>query len=149
MAKAFTGWWICIAVVLLAASCGGEQSSAQDEVTRSRNAHAIILRDSLLERGMTDTIRFGHLYSGEIAHIDFWIENQTTKPVVPLMVKRTCGCTDLEYERQPIAPGEDRRCRMIFDTRGIYGWQLKVIDLKLGGVDRTVRIMVEADVEMR
>ncbi len=132
--------------VLLLVSCGGEKK-APEQIAKSENALTIRLCDSLIERGISDTLRFGHLHSGEIAHLDFWIENRTPKPVVPLMVKRTCGCTDLEYDQKPIAPDEERRCRIIFDSRGIYGWQLKLIDLKLAGYERPVRLFIEAEVD--
>lgn len=139
------------AAVLLAGclwGCGGKQP-APEKVEKSANALTIRLSDSLIRQGISDTLRFGRLHSGEIAHLDFWIENRTPKPVVPLMVKRTCGCTDLEYDPKPIAPREERRCRVVFDSRGIYGWQLKLIDLRLAGYERPVRLFVEADVLMR
>ena len=96
---------------------------------------------------MSDTIRFGHLYSGEIGQLYFWLRNDTPAPVVPVAVKRTCGCTELEYDRRPVKPGEEMRCTMRFDARGIRGWQLKVIDLQLSGYEQPLKLFVEADID--
>ena len=59
---------------------------------------------------------------------------------------RSCGCTTLEAEARPIAPGQELACSLTFDSRGEYGWQLKLIDVSLAG-GRPLRLFIEADGE--
>ena len=65
----------------------------------------IALTDSVLRNGGSDTIRFGHLGSGEIALSRLRIENRTEKPVVVTSYRTSCGCTSLEFDKQPVPPG--------------------------------------------
>lgn len=107
----------------------------------------ILLTDSLLDAGGCDTVRFGHLHSGEIAAVRLWLQNDTQKPLVITAYDRSCGCTALEYDRAPIAPGQSSRLDLTFDSRGEYGWQLRTLGIRFGGVSRPLRLVVEADVE--
>ncbi|MEI3553307.1 MAG: DUF1573 domain-containing protein [Alistipes senegalensis] len=38
--------------------------------------------------------------------------------------RRSCGCTSLEFNPQPIAPGDARQVTLTFDSRGEWGWQV-------------------------
>lgn len=107
----------------------------------------IVLTDSTLVHGGTDTIRFGRLGSGEIAVLRFRIENATAKPVVLISTQRSCGCISLSHDAQPIAPAQSRTLEMTFDSRGEFGWQLKRMDLFFAGATRPLRLFVEADIE--
>ena len=138
---------IGIAAVLLhgVAACREKgRSSAQPDTPKGR---IIAITDSMLVHGSTDTIRFGRLGSGEIAVQRFWIENKTPKPIVIVSTRRSCGCTSLDFDKQPIAPGKTRRMEMTFDSRGKHGWQLKNLEIRFAGENRPLRLLVEADVE--
>lgn len=135
---------LILAVVLLTA-CGGSPHKA---VANYPAAGSIIaLSDTTLMAGGTDTIRFGRLYSGEIAVKQLRLRNDTSKPIVILTYRRSCGCTSLEYENQPIVPGQELPATLRFDSRGEYGWQLRTLDIVLAGAKNPLRIFVEADVE--
>lgn len=107
----------------------------------------IPLSDSMLVHGRSDTLRFGHLGSGEIAIQRFRLENRTAKPIVILSTSRSCGCISLNHDSQPIAPGQSRTLEMTFDSRGEYGWQLKRMDIILSGSAKPLRLFIEADIE--
>ena len=83
-----------------------------------RKGRIISLTDSILTTGGTDTVRFGRL-----------------------------GCTTLEFDAQPIAPGDARQVTLTFDSRGERGWQLKALDITLAGGQRPLRLFVEADIK--
>ena len=107
----------------------------------------IRLTDRTLETGGSDTVRFGHLRSGEIAVVQLWLANQTTQPIILSDYRSSCGCTTLDFDTQPIRPGEAQRLALTFDSRGEWGWQLKSVDLFVAGSNRPFRLFVEADVE--
>lgn len=107
----------------------------------------VTLTDSTLVHGGSDTLRFGHLGSGEIAVLRFRIENASDKPLVLVSTQRSCGCISLDHDNQPLAPGQQQTLEMTFDSRGEYGWQLKRMDLLFAGARKPLRLFVEADVE--
>ena len=132
------------AILLAALTACREQRRPAREPSPAARGRIIVLTDSLLHQGGADTIRFGRMGSGEIAVMRFSLENRTPKPLVIVSTRRSCGCTSLDYDARPIAPGETRTLEMTFDSRGEYGWQLKRMDI-LFGESGALRLFVEAD----
>mgnify|MGYP000883020565 FL=1 len=126
---------------LLTAACGTRPQ------TTERKGRIIALTDSILTAGGTDTVRFGRLGSGEIAVLRLWLANDASRPVAVASYRRSCGCTTLEFDAQPIAPGDARQVTLTFDSRGERGWQLKALDITLAGGQRPLRLFVEADIK--
>lgn len=106
----------------------------------------IELTDRMFAAGGTDTMRFGRLRSGETAVIGFRLVNATDRPAVVAGYDVNCGCVALEYDARPIAPDEARQMTLTFDSRGQWGWQLKVLELRLAGAAHPLRLVVEAEV---
>ena len=92
-------------------------------------------------------MRFGRLGSGEIAQLRIWLANDASHPVAVASYRRSCGCTSLEFDSQPIAPGDARQVTLTFDSRGEWGWQLKTLDISLAGAQQPLRLLVEADIK--
>ena len=92
-------------------------------------------------------MRFGRLGSGEIAVLRLWLANDASRPVAVASYRHSCGCTTLEFDSQPIAPGDAQQVTLTFDSRGEWGWQLKTLDIALAGGAKPLRLLVEADVE--
>ena len=134
---------LLLVVAWLAMSCGG--GSQQTE--RPFSGQRILLADNSDGPIEADTVRFGHLYEGEIALRELLLCNHSERPVVITRYERTCGCTTLEYEAQPLMPGEERKVRLLFDARGAWGWQLKLLHIHLTEGGATKQIVVEADIE--
>ena len=134
---------VCLLLLLAAslAACGARQ------VKTERKGRIISLTDSILTTGGTDTVRFGRLGSGEIAVLRLWLANDASRPVAVASYRRSCGCTTLEFDAQPIAPGDARQVTLTFDSRGERGWQLKALDITLAGGQRPLRLFVEADIK--
>ena len=126
---------------LLTAACGTRPQ------TTERKGRIIALTDSILTAGGTDTVRFGRLGSGEIAQLRIWLANDASRPVAVASYRRGCGCTSLEFDSQPIAPGDARQVTLTFDSRGEWGWQLKTLDISLAGAQQPLRLLVEADIK--
>lgn len=123
------------------------QNPIRKPLTEIEKGRIIRLTDRTMETGGSDTVRFGHLRSGEIAVLQLWIANCTARPFVLADYRRNCGCTTLEFDNQPIRPDEAQSVMLTFDSRGERGWQLKVLDLLPTGTERPFRLFVEADVE--
>lgn len=123
------------------------QSPIRKPLTEIEKGRIIRLTNRTMETGGSDTVRFGHLRSGEIAVLQLWIANCTARPLVLADYRRSCGCTTLEFDNQPIRPDEAQSVMLTFDSRGERGWQLKVLDLLPTGAERPFRLFVKADVE--
>ena len=133
----------CLSLLLALSltACGARQAKTE------RKGRIITLTDTILDTGGTDTVRFGRLYSGEIAQLRLWIANEAARPVVITGYDRSCGCTTLEHDSQPITVGDARQVTLTFDTRGEWGWQLRTLDIRFAGAPRPLRLFVEAEVE--
>ena len=132
---------VILVPALLTAACGTRPQ------TTERKGRIIALTDSILTAGGTDTVRFGRLGSGEIAVLRLWLANDASRPMAVASYRRSCGCTTLEFDAQPIAPGDARQVTLTFDSRGERGWQLKALDITLAGGQRPLRLFVEADIK--
>ncbi|MFQ8594944.1 MAG: DUF1573 domain-containing protein [Alistipes onderdonkii] len=60
---------------------------------------------------------------------------------------RSCGCTTLGYDTQPITPGDAQQVSLTFDAGGEWGWQLKTLDITFAGGRKPLRLFIEAEVE--
>lgn len=97
--------------------------------------------------GISDTLSFGEMRSGEVIKKRLVLKNQAQEPVVILRHVNTCGCTKLSYERKPIASGAESAIDFEFDSKGQSGWQMKLIELYLANNDQKIKIYIEAEVE--
>lgn len=127
---------------LLLAACG---SSARRSGGTSAGL-VITVDERTLTAGGTDTLRFGRMHEGEIAELHFRLHNATAQPLVLLGCDRSCGCVSLDYEPRPVLPDSAARFTARFDTRGEWGWQLKLLTLRFHGTAATLRLFVEAEV---
>ena len=134
---------LCLAagLCLCSAACGNRPRDAV------RKGPIIVLTDTTLTAGGSDTVRFGRLRSGEIAVQRIWIENRATRPTAVVSCETSCGCTSLEFDTQPVVPGAAQCATLTFDSRGEYGWQFKTLDISLAGASRPLRLFVEAEIE--
>ena len=130
-------------VLLLFVACGSQPQPKE----ATPYGQKIILTDSIARLGGADTIRFGRMHEGEIAEKPLQLVNESATPIVTRQVERTCGCTTLEHENQPLMPGEKRQMMLRFDARGEWGWQLKLLRLYLNEGSNPLRLYVEADIE--
>lgn len=134
-------------IALCALLCTAAISCTEKRAAGAPAGQVIVLTDSTLTAGGVDTVRFGRLHEGETALRQLSLRNDGTEPTVVVGHETTCGCVTLEYERRPVRPGESLPVRMTFDSRGEYGWQMKLLTLRLGAKALPLRIYVEAEVE--
>lgn len=99
-----------------------------------------------LVEGGTDTVQFGRLNSGELAVKHLRLRNTSSKTLVITRHEVSCQCVQPEFERKPIKPGEEIPLDLRFDSRGEYGWQMKLLKLYNSESSLPLRIYVEADV---
>ncbi len=144
---------LLLLLLLLAAALWSRHApeSAEPVVRRAVGAigkgQIVLLTDATDGTQRQDTVRFGRLHAGETALRRLWIANGCSRPIALTDCIRSCGCTTIEFDRQPIAPGEAQPVTLYFDSRGEQGWQLKTLDLQAAGCSAGLRLWIEAEVE--
>ena len=132
--------------MLLCLSCkGGKVKYAT--TTTPVNARIITVDNSFDERGKSDTLQFGRMHSGEIIAKTLRIKNNSDNAILITHHQVSCGCLKVKYDRKPIAAGESSDVSIEFDSRTMYGLQLKNLIFFLAKKERPIKIFIEAEVE--
>lgn len=122
-------------------SCGGPQA------TRTAGGMVFDISPEIIRAGNDTTIMIGKLRAGEIVQYDAWLRNAGTYPFVIIGVDTSCGCTTVDYEKNPIQPGEKGRFSFRFDSRGMSGTQIKSIDIRTSLGNSPYRLFMQAQVD--
>lgn len=75
----------------------------------------------------SDSYDFGEIKEGEKVEHEFTFTNTGNEPLIISKVQASCGCTTPEYSKNPIAPGEEGKVKVVFNSAGQAGKQHKVI----------------------
>ena len=136
-------------LLLLCTSCGARAPKADKNATMGSvvNTQTIAITADDVEQGVADTLRFGKMRSGEIIAKTLRVENRCDRPIVLLRHTTTCGCIKINYDRKPIAPGQSGEIYFEFDSRTLYGWQMKLMEFYFAEKGNPMKIYAEAEVE--
>lgn len=124
---------------LLLFACGGRRTAEQDVA----GAVFELSADVLAARADT-LIDLGAMSEGETILYRARVRNTGAEPLVITDVASSCGCTDVDYEKRPVAPGADGALEFRFDSRGMAGTQLKLVEVDTSA--GKYRITVKAEV---
>lgn len=92
-------------------------------------------------------VNLGTLREGQVVRYDARLRNAGAEPLVIKGITTTCGCTSVEYDKKPIAPDAAGSFSFSLDSRGMWGLQMKLIEISTSAADRPYTIMVMARVE--
>jgi hypothetical protein len=132
--------------MILCLSCKGgkvEYATASAPI----NVRTITIDNTSTDRVVSDSLQFGRMRSGEIITKTVRIENRSDQPILLTHHQVSCGCLKVQYDRRPISAGESCDVSIEFDSRTMYGLQLKNLILYLAEKDNPIKIFVEAEVE--
>ena len=73
---------------------------------------------------------FGTIKHGEKLSYTFTFKNTGNADLIINDAVPSCGCTVPEFDKKPIAPGEEGSVEIIFDSEGYLGNQYKTVILK-------------------
>lgn len=122
--------------------CGQDKASGNDTDTRTdspRQGKAFV---------ETTTRDLGTLKYGDVAGAKFKIKNTGDGPITISDIEKGCACTEVKYESSPIAGGSERTIEVIFDSKGLSGYQYKTIAVILEGCDaKRVKLAITANIE--
>ncbi len=93
-----------------------------------------------------DTYDFGKIIQEDVVKHVFTIKNTGQNNLILENVKPSCGCTAIQWPREPIAPGETAEIEAQFNSRGKMGKQHKNITITYNGADRIAYLTFTGEV---
>jgi LEA14-like dessication related protein len=72
---------------------------------------------------------FGEIKQGEKVSYTFKFKNVGKTPLIITNASATCGCTQPEYPKEPIKPGDEGTINVTFNSAGKEGLQDKVVTI--------------------
>jgi len=102
--------------------------------------HAILTFDEQI-------FKFGTISQGEQLEHTFNFENTGETPLLITAVKPSCGCTlPKEWPKHPIAPGEEGKIEIQFDSNRKSGKQNRSINIVSNAIPQTTILYLEGEV---
>ena len=89
---------------------------------------------------------FGKLIQGEKVSYIFKFTNTGNAPLLISKVSASCGCTASKYPKEPVAPGEEAKLEVTFDSAGQRGVQNKTITVMTNTQPQSTTIRLKAQV---
>jgi len=83
---------------------------------------------------------FGNIKQGDVVKHDFVFTNDGDNDLILKDVKPTCGCTALDWPKEPIKPGESGIIVAQFNSRGKMGKQYKYFTIRYNGDPEIERV---------
>ena len=68
---------------------------------------------------------FGTLLDGEVISFSFIFRNTGGSPLKVMKAEKSCGCIEIHYNSNPIAPGDSSAIEIVLDTAGEWGNMIK------------------------
>lgn len=92
---------------------------------------------------------FGEITQGDVFEYDFIFKNTGDAPLVITNAKGSCGCTVPVWPREPIAPGEEGKIAVKFNSAGKMGTQNKTVTLSTNASPKPVTLFVKGVVKAK
>lgn len=146
MKRYFLNSLLILSLTIGVSSCGnkndrsGQQELPAKLVTNPGSSTGQASTASAQISFVKDEHDFGIIKEGEKVFWNFKFTNTGTIPLIINRVKTDCGCTAPDYPKTPIAPGEEGRIKVTFDTKGRLGKQIKRITV-LSNSERPTNVL--------
>lgn len=90
---------------------------------------------------------FGNVSHGEKLVYTFVYRNTGDVPLIIYSARADCGCTVPEFDPRPLEPGKEGRLKVVFDTQGFSGRQVKTIHLVTNTSNSMTTLALRAMIE--
>jgi len=142
---------------MLVISCGSDQKKNErngevivspDIVNNPETANGEITDKTGVPKFDFEEITFdlGTVQSGESVTHEFKFKNSGDKDLIISQAKGSCGCTQPEYPKNPIAPGDEGVIKVTFNSTGISGQITKNITLIANTTPNTKVLTITGEV---
>ncbi len=141
--------FIGLIVSVLLLSCQSDENKKvdtdliQNPLTADGNADTSLLPRFQWKDMVHD---FGVIVQGERVSYTFTFKNTGKSNLIISSVHASCGCTVPKYDTAPIAPGEDGKVEVVFDSSGRNGLQNKTVTVLANTQPSSVELHFSAEV---
>jgi hypothetical protein len=106
-----------------------------------------IIEDKLVDFEFTEeTHNFGNLTAGQIVVYTFEFKNMGTESIYIHSAETDCNCIKALYSEKPVLPGSSGFIEVEFNTAGLNGRQLKIIEIH-ANTKKPKQLVIFADVQ--
>jgi len=89
---------------------------------------------------------FGKVKQGEKVGWYFKFRNTGNGSLIIKEANATCGCTVPDYSKKPVRPGEEGSLKVVYDSGGRSGFEVKTITVETNASNPVVQLKVKAEV---
>lgn len=90
----------------------------------------------------------GTLKSGDVVGVKFKLKNVGDGPLMVNGHEAGCACTDVRYVKEPIEAGGETNIEVIFDSRGLSGYQYKTVGIDIDGCEsERIKLSITAKID--
>jgi hypothetical protein len=137
--------FILVFTLFTAFACSRKAENASEinvsDVTSPNNKYSKIVFE-------TNTFEFGKINQGEIVKHTFNFKNDSDEPLIISSAQASCGCTIPSYPKDPIAPGQEGKIDVQFNSTGKQGVQNKSITITANTVPNITTLLLKGEVIM-
>lgn len=144
-------WFFCMIIAVTAVACNSNNDDEKEITTDLVNIPASASVDSTSDQlpvfefaGQTHD--FGTITQGEKVSYSFRFKNSGKTDLIISSAKGSCGCTVPEYPKNPIAPGNEGKIDVVFDSDGKSGKQNKTITLVANTYPSTKMLTITGEI---
>ncbi len=129
-------------------NASGEVIVSPDIVNNPETANGEVLNNTGLPKFDFAEIThdFGTLKSGSSVTYEFKFKNSGDKDLIIAQAKGSCGCTQPEYPKDPVAPGDEGVIKVTFNSTGISGQITKNVTIIANTSPSTKVLTITAEV---
>ena len=116
---------LLLVLMIMQFSCS-EKNSNNKNKAKSENVTEQISKIEFDEE-MHD---FGNLKAGEILTYSFQFTNRGETDLIINNTETDCGCIEVKFAKNTFLPGEKGIIEVIFNSAGLFGKQLKTVEIQ-------------------
>jgi len=149
---------LCAFAALLTVACNSNSSTDASTGTEEQKLHPEIINNPATANGTTDSTKlpafefaessfdFGTLRTGASVTHEFRFKNSGQGELLITQAKGSCGCTQPEYPKDPIAPGGEGVIKVTFNSTGISGQVAKTVTVLANTIPNTKVLTISGEV---
>lgn len=89
---------------------------------------------------------FGDISEGEEVCHTYRFKNTGQNHLLIKKIDTGCGCTTVNYDKEPIAPGKEGKIEIAFNSKGRYGKQYKEIRIFANVQEKEITLSFSANI---
>jgi hypothetical protein len=149
---------LCAFAALMTVACNNKTESTEATGTEENRINPEIVNNPATANGTTDSSKlpafdfaegsfdFGTLRTGASVTHEFRFKNVGKSDLLITQAKGSCGCTQPEYPKDPIAPDGEGVIKVTFNSTGISGQVAKTVTVLANTIPNTKVLTISGEV---